>query len=96
MSDVAIRVVIGFMAGWFIGFMMARAGLKEKYNAKKNGILRLAYDQDDPFHPAMGLEIESLDYILNHDSVFLKIVKIGFPSTKKPVYLESHKDDKSA
>ena len=43
-------------------------------------------------HPAMGLEIKSLDYILSHDSIYLKIVKIGFPYNKGPVYLESHKD----
>jgi len=92
MSDIFIRVLIGFLAGWFIGFMMARAGLKEKYNVKKNGILRLAYDQDDPTHPAMGLEIETLDYILNHDSIYLEIEKIGFPSRSGPVYLENHKD----
>lgn len=92
MSDIFIRVLIGFLAGWFIGFMMARSVLKSKYNAEKKGILRLAYDQDDPAHPAMGLEIKSLDYILSHDSIYLKIVKIGFPYNKGPVYLESHKD----
>lgn len=92
MSDIFIRVLIGFLAGWFIGFMMARARLKEKYNATKKATLRLAYDQDDPTHPAMGLEIETLDYILNHDSIYLEIEKIGFPSRTGPVYLESHKD----
>lgn len=92
MSDIFVRVLIGFLAGWFIGFMMCRSILKEKYNADKKGVLRIAYDQDDPSHPAMGLEIESLDYILSHNSVYLKIEKIGFPSRSGPVHLESHKD----
>ena len=46
---------------------------------KAQGILRLAYDQDDPGHPAMGLMIESMDYLLSHDTVLLEIEKKNFP-----------------
>lgn len=96
MNDVFIRVVIGFLAGWFIGFMMTRTALKNKCNSEVKGILHLAYDKDDPSHPAMGLEIETLEYIMTHDRVVLTVHKIGFPSYDNPVTLRSHKDDKSA
>lgn len=95
MSDVFIRVVIGFLAGWFIGFMMTRTALKNKCNSEVKGILHLVYDQDEPNQPKMGLEIESLDYIMHHDSINLTIKKIGFPGMKGPIYLKSQ-DDESA
>ena len=69
---------------------MTRSALKAK-----QGILHLAYDQDEPDQPKMGLEIESLDYILHHDAITLEIKKVGFPGSKGPVYLKS-KDDESA
>ena len=97
--DIFARVLIAFIAGWVFGFLMTRSALKNKYAAPNDilkdefqGSLRVAYDQDDPSHPAMGLEIDSLDYILTHDSINLTITKIGFPSTKRPVYLQSSKD----
>lgn len=101
MSDIFIRVLLGFLAGWFIGFMMHRTACKSKYEDKKQeqeepkGILKLVYDVDSPDQPAMGLEIESLGYLLTHDSVYLEVVKVGFPKNKGPIYLRS-RDDKSA
>ena len=93
MSNVFIRVFLGFIFGWFVGFLMTRSSLKVKYSMQ--GILRLVYDQDDPNQPKMGLEIESLDYIMHHDSINLTIKKIGFPGMKGPIYLKSQ-DDESA
>ena len=90
MSNVFIRVLIGFVFGWIIGFLMTRSALKTN-----QGILHLAYDQDEPDRPKMGLEIESLDYVLHHSSITLAIKKIGFPGSKGPIYLKSE-DDESA
>lgn len=93
MSNVFIRVLLGFIFGWFVGFLMTRSSLKVKYSMQ--GILHLVYDQDEPNQPKMGLEIESLDYIMHHDSINLTIKKIGFPGMKGPIYLKSQ-DDESA
>lgn len=91
--DIFIRCAIAMICGWFIGFLMTRSTLKEKYKLPNpEGILKLAYDVDDPNHPAMGLEIDSLSYILTHDSILLEIKKVGFPESKGPIYLESKKD----
>jgi len=85
-----------YFFGWFIGFLSTRSALKTKYemftDLKSEGILKLVYDVDDPNHPAMGLEISSLSYILTHDSILLEIKKVGFPESKGPIYLESKKD----
>lgn len=101
MNYIFIRVLLGAVVGWFMGFLMARYYLKDKYNKKyspeSNGILKVAYDQDDPDHPAMGLEINSLGCVLTNDKIVLDVAKIGFPTnTDKPVYLQSPKNDKSA
>lgn len=82
------------VAGWFIGFLSTRSALKEKYKTdlKPEGLLKIVYDVDDPDHPAMGLEIGSLSYILTHDTIVLGIEKKGFPDSKGPIYLESRKD----
>lgn len=82
-----------YIFGWLIGFLSTRSALKEKYNRsyQPEGTLKLAYDVDDPNHPAMGLEIDSLSYILTHDSILLEIKKVGFPESKGPIYLESRK-----
>lgn len=80
MSDIFIRVLLGFVAGWLFGFLMTRSALKTKYVPQ--GSLILAYDVDDPSHPAMGLEVESLHYILTHESVMLTIEKRNFPQPK--------------
>ena len=96
--DIFVRCAIAMICGWFIGFLMTRSALKEKYKLlnpelpNPEGILKLVYDVDDPSHPAMGLEIESLGYILTHDSILLEIKKVGFPESKGPIYLESKKD----
>lgn len=91
--DIFVRCAIAMICGWFIGFLMTRSALKEKYKLPNpEGILKLAYDVDDPNHPAMGLEIDSLSYILTHDSILLEIKKVGFPESKGPIYLESKKD----
>lgn len=88
-----VKILLAFLGGWFICFGMVRSYFKAKYSLPESkGILRVAYDQDDPTHPAMGLEIESLSYILDNDIVILKISKIGFPDTKKPIRLESSKN----
>lgn len=92
--DILWRCALTMIAGWFLGFLATRSALKAKYSAEKpepEGILRLAYDQDDPNHPAMGLEIESLNYILTHDTVTLVIEKKGFPNPSDRVILESRK-----
>lgn len=93
--DILIRCAIAMVCGWIIGFLMTRSALKEKYkcqNLTPEGTLKLAYDRDNPSQPPMGLEIESLGYILTHDTILLKIVKIGFPKTDDKIYLESKKD----
>lgn len=93
--DILIRCAIAMVCGWVIGFLMTRSVLKEKYKQqdfKPEGALKLVYDQDNPSQPPMGLEIESLGYILTHDTILLKIVKIGFPKTDSKIYLESKKD----
>lgn len=93
--DILIRCAIAMVCGWIIGFLMTRSVLKEKYKQpdfKPEGALKLVYDQDNPSQPPMGLEIESLGYILTHDYIMLRIVKIGFPKTDSKIYLESKKD----
>ena len=92
--DILWRCAIAMVAGWFIGFLSTRSALKEKYKAdlKPEGLLKIVYDVDDPDHPAMGLEIDSLSYILTHDAIVLEIEKKGFPASKGPIYLESRKD----
>ena len=94
--DIFIRVFVAFIIGWFFGFGMTRTTLKTKYekfiDQKPEGLLKLVYDTDDPDHPAMGLEIASLNYILTHDLILLTIEKKGFPMSKGPIYLESKKD----
>ena len=46
---------------------------------KIKGILRLAYDPDNPNYPAMGLMVDSMEYLMSHDLVVLKIEKLNFP-----------------
>ena len=46
---------------------------------KTKGVLRLAYDPDNPNYPAMGLMVDSMEYLMSHDSVVLKIEKLNFP-----------------
>lgn len=75
-------VVIGACAlvlGFVVGALMTRKSYGSKYNSKIKGTLRLAYDIDDPGHPAMGLMIDSLDYLLSNDTVLLAIEKKNFP-----------------
>lgn len=90
--DILWRCALAMLAGWFLGFLSTRKALKAKYQLKPEGILRLAYDQDDPAHPAMGLEVDSLYYILTHDAIWLKIVKKGFPEKPDRVRLENKKE----
>ena len=93
--DILWRCALAMLAGWFLGFLSTRRALKEKYkdlDLNAEGLLKVVYDRDDPSHPAMGLEIESLSYILTHDFVVLKILRSGFPQTDKKIYLESRKD----
>ena len=93
--DILWRCAPCMVVGWFIGFLSTRSALKEKYkqpNLNPEGLLKVVYDKDDPSHPAMGLEIESLSCILTHDYIMLYIVKKDFPATDKKVYLESKKD----
>ena len=90
--DIFVRVLIAFI----FGFLMTRSALRNRYDITPKGILRVAYDKDEPEWPKMGLEIDSLEYILNNDKVVLTIQKKGFPSTKRPVYLQSPSKDKSA
>ena len=75
-------VVIGlftFILGWIAGVLMMRNSSKSKYNPKIKGTLRLAYDIDDPGHPALGLVIESMEYLLTNETVLLAIEKKNFP-----------------
>lgn len=87
MNDIFIRCLISMIVGWFLGFLATRNAFKP------NGVLKLVYDRDDPAHPAMGLEVDSLKYILSHNKITLKIVKIGFPDG--PIQLKTP-NDKSA
>ena len=88
--DILWRCALCMVVGWFIGFFMTRSALKQKYNPE--GLLKIAYDVDDPSHPAMGLEIESLHYVLTHNTVVLTIQKIGFPKDDRRISLRSAKD----
>jgi hypothetical protein len=75
-------VVIGlftFILGWIAGVLMMRKSYESKYNPKIKGTLRLAYDVDDPERPAMGLMIESMEYLLTNETVLLAIEKKNFP-----------------
>ncbi len=65
--------------GWVTGVLMMRKSYESKYNPKIKGTLRLAYDVDDPGHPAMGLIIESMEYLLTNDTVLLAVEKKNFP-----------------
>lgn len=93
--NILFRLAIAMIVGWFIGFMMSRSILKEKYRnngLKPQGLLKIVYNADDPSYPAMGLEIESLGYLLNHEAVLLSIYKEGFPSNDMKVTMQSSKD----
>ena len=74
-----IVFIFALILGWIIGVLMTRKSYDAKYNTKIKGMLRLAYDPDDPGHPAMGLLIESMDYLLTNDTVLLAIEKKNFP-----------------
>lgn len=67
-----------------IGFFFAvvLGGRWHIHKIKPRGILRLAYDPDDPNHPAMGLMLENMDYILSNKVITLAIQRIGFPDQK--------------
>lgn len=75
---VALALLV-FILGWLVGVFSARKSLDAKYNTEVKGVLRLAYDVDDPDHPAMGLMLESMDYLLVNDTVLLAIEKKNFP-----------------
>ena len=68
-----------FILGWIAGVLMMRKSYESKHNPKIKGTLRLAYDIDDPGHPAMGLIIESMEYLLTNETVLLAIEKKNFP-----------------
>lgn len=74
-----VIAIFAFLIGWVVGVLMMRKSYESKYNTKIKGILRLAYDVDDPDHPAMGLMIESMEYLLTNDTVLLAIEKKNFP-----------------
>ena len=92
--DILWRCALCMVAGWFLGFLATRSALRQKYSRMYNpeGLLKVVYDRDDPSHPVMGLEIESLNYILSNDFILLKIIRTGFPNMDSKVYLESKKD----
>ena len=71
--------IFAFILGWVVGVIMMRKSYEAKYNPKIKGTLRLAYDVDDPDHPAMGLIIESMNYLLTNDTVLLAVEKKNFP-----------------
>lgn len=77
--EYAVIGLLTFIIGWVIGVLMTRKSYESKYNPRIKGTLRLAYDADDPGHPAMGLMIESMDYLLANDSILLAIEKKNFP-----------------
>ena len=74
-----VIALFAFLIGWVVGVLMMRKSYESKYNPKIKGVLRLAYDVDDPDHPAMGLMIESMEYLLTTDTVLLAIEKKNFP-----------------
>ena len=71
--------LLTFILGWIVGVFMTRKSYESKYNPQIKGTLRLAYDVDDPGHPAMGLIIDSMDYLLTNDTVLLAVEKKYFP-----------------
>ena len=70
-------VILSGSFGCIIGILIT------KNNDCKNvrGVIRLAYDEDDPGHPAMGLMLENLEYIMSHEFITLKVEKKNFPKT---------------
>lgn len=77
--EYVVVFILALIIGWVIGVFMMRKSYESKYNPRIKGVLRLAYDVDDPGHPAMGLMIESMDYLLANETVLLAIEKKNFP-----------------
>lgn len=73
----SVSIIISWVLVFFCGI---RFGEKLFTAPQKiQGIIRIAYDTDDPDHPAMGLMLESMDQILSTDYVYLKVEKKNFP-----------------
>ena len=71
--------LVGICDYFVVGGLLTRNSYLPKNNPKIKGTLRLAYDVDDPAHPAMGLIIESMEYVLTNDTILLSIEKKNFP-----------------
>ena len=70
---------LGFLGAVFLGKKLFIPDVMKH----AQGVIRLVYDEDDPDHPAMGLMLENLDYILNNEFIVLKIEKKGFPDQSR-------------
>lgn len=75
--EIGISVFLGCILGWIITSFYFKKALIPR------GVIRLAYDPDDPGHPAMGLMLESMDYILNHNTMIVAIEKKNFPEDSR-------------
>lgn len=69
--------------GFFIAVRLGKRLFIPEVMKHEQGVIRLVYDEDDPGHPAMGLMLENLDYILNNEFIVLKIEKKGFPDQSR-------------
>lgn len=68
-----LALALSAAIGYCIGLVINNSRNKAK------GVLRLVYDPDNPNYPAMGLMVNSMEYLMSHDSVVLKIEKLNFP-----------------
>ena len=78
-----VLIAVGFIFSMVIGCYIGLKVGKKLYLSKLHGMIRLAYDPDDPGHPAMGLMLENLDYILSHKVIVLGVEHVGFPEESR-------------
>jgi len=65
-----------------VGCVLTFVTIKVHQRNNAQGILKIVYDKDNPEYPVMGLEIESLKYVLSNNYICLEIKKLGFPDKK--------------
>ena len=71
-----ILLIGGYILSGVLGYIYGKARSRPSIH----GIIRLVYDPDDPDHPAMGLVLENMDYIMSQNCIYLGIEKKNFPS----------------
>ena len=75
-----IIAIFALTVGLVSGSLAASNSYESKSSRNVRGTLRLAYDEDDPTHPAMGLMIDSMEYLMANDTVTLGIERKNFPN----------------